>query len=143
MTKKNYVSTTTFRRWVERMVREYENNSDAVSSFIGDTTYVYLKSQVGKSKRNENDTNDYDIAIAYAWARCTGQQECYDEKDKPKDKTKIPFISGDYVNVTFANGRIFLLKFVAEGVDNYCFRQLDGHLETYYKNCIKDITFVK
>ena len=137
MTKKNYVSGAAFRRWVARMCTQFENNDNTVSCVVNGTTYVYLRSKVGKARCNPNDKWDSDIGIAYAWARCTGQQEYYNIEDVYNP------VAGDLVNVKFINNRIYLWTFVAEGVDNYCFRRADGHLECYYKDRIKSIKLAR
>ena len=108
--------------------------SGALVRFCENCAYVYLRSKVGIAKCNSSDTWNENIGIAYAWARCTGQQEYYNLEDVYKP------IAGDRVNVKFINDKIYFWTFVAEGVDNYCFRQGDGHLECYYKDRIKSIT---
>lgn len=137
MTKKNYVSGAAFRRWVARMCTQFENNDNAVACVVNGTTYTYLRSKVGKARCNPNDKWDNEIGVAYAWARCTGQQEYYNIEDIYNP------VAGDRVSVKFINDRIYFWTFVAEGVDNYCFRRGDGHLECYYKDRIKSITIAK
>ena len=134
MTKKNYVSGAAFRRWVARMCTQFDNNDNAVTWTVNGTTYAYLRSKVGKARCNPSDKWDDEIGIAYAWARCTGQQEYYNIED-----TYNP-VAGDRVKVRFINDRFYLWTFIAEGVDNYCFKREDGHLECYYKDRIKNIT---
>ena len=135
MTKKNYISGAAFRRWVARMNSEFDNSEEAMCyHYKGNTMYVYLRSKVSKARCNPSDKWDSAIGVAYAWARCTGQQEYYNLEDVYKP------IAGDRINVKFINDRIYLWTFVAEGVDNYCFRTGDGHLECYYKDRIKSIT---
>ena len=114
------------------MFTQFDNNENSMVNVIGNTTYVYLRSKVGKAKLNSKDRWNAKIGIAYAWARCTGQPEYYNEIDLPKYN---PYF-GETINIKFINGRIYKFKFIAEGVDNYCFKTLDGHLETYYKNKI-------
>jgi hypothetical protein len=133
-TEKNYISKESFRRWVRAMHKQFVENSQAITTSINGTTYVYLRSKVGVARRNPNDNPDPQVGIAYAWARCTGQQEYYNLEDVYKP------IAGDRVNVRFINDRNYFWTFVAEGVDNYCFRRGDGHLECYYKDRIKSIT---
>ena len=137
MAEKKYISGVAFRRWVARMCTQFDNNDNAVTWTVNGTTYAYLRSKVGKARHNPNDEWDSEIGIAYAWARCTGQQEYYNEEDRYQP------VAGDCVNVKFINDRIYLLTFVAEGVDNYCFRRADGHLECYYKDRIKSIKLAR
>lgn len=133
-TEKNYISKEGFRKWVKTMCDQfYQNKSNSVWYGNG-YTYVCLRSKIGVAKCNPADEWDKEIGIAYAWARCTGQPVYYMEEVK-----YVP-IPGDRVNVKFINDKIHLWTFVAEGVDNYCFRWSDGHLVCYYKDRIKSIT---
>lgn len=134
MTKKNYVSGAAFRRWVARMCTQFDNNDNAVTWTVNGTTYAYLRSKVGKARCNPNDKWDSDIGIAYAWARCTGQQEYYNIED-----TYQP-VAGDKVMVIFKNGDVRPMIFVAESCDNYCFRFLaNDHLICFDKDRVKRI----
>ena len=135
MTEKKYLPGTAFRQWVEQMYDECSANPYSKYSLIGNTTYVYLRSKVGKAKCHPNDKQDAYTGIAYAWARCTGQEEYYNKEDAYK------FMLGNFVDVTLISGtKGRYLKFIAEGVDNYCFKLRSGHLEVYDKNRIKNIT---
>ena len=136
-TEKNYVSEFAFREWVRTMCEQFCQNKSNSVWYGNGYTYVCLRSKVGVAKCNPADEWDREIGIAYAWARCTGQPEYYNLKDVYKP------IAGDLVNVKFINNRIYLWTFVAEGVDDYCFRRGDGHLECYYKDRIKSITKAK
>ena len=131
---KDYVSGAAFRRWVAEMCDQFDNNKLSTYVLNGNTTYVYLRSKIGKARCNPTDTRNEEIGIAYAWARCTGQQEYYNEEDIEKPEI------GDWVLVKFADNSAYRFKLMAEGVDNYCFKDHSGHLIVRYKDRVKSMT---
>ena len=132
---KNYVSDAAFRKWVTKMNDQFNLNKDSGVCVRDEYTYVYLRSRVGVSKRNSTmDEWDSSIGIAYAWARCTGQSEYYVKNYVPKP--------GEYVTIRKKKGGLSsVLRFVAEGTDEYCFRMGDGSLTLIDKSEV--LEFIK
>lgn len=97
---RKYVTAKEFDAWVERMYEEFLE-SRAITEEYGRSTYVYLRSKTGKATRCEQDKNNFRIGIAYAFARCTGQDEYY-----IKDPN-IPCSTG-YCVKSVSGGKIFI-----------------------------------
>jgi hypothetical protein len=115
------------------MHKQFVENSQAVTISINGATYVYLRSKVGVARCNPTDIFKPNIGIAYAWARCTGQPVYYEKEEYiPK--------AGEWVIVTTVNKLRLLLKYIADGVDNYCFRAGNGHLMLIDKDKVTSIT---
>lgn len=132
--EKNYVSETYFRMWVRAMYDQFME-SNAVVQYYKNYTYVYLRSKVGTAKCNSNDTFENRIGIAYAWARCTGQPEYYKKKKKYTPKVD------EWVYIKTKNSKIrILVKYITEGIDNYCFKEGCGKLVLINKNEIISIS---
>jgi hypothetical protein len=132
--EKNYVSKAKFRKWVRAMHRQFVENGQAITTCINGTVYVYLRSKVGFAKCSPNDTFEINIGIAYAWARCTGQPVYYEEEEKrytPK--------AGEWVSVNTGNKGNHYLRYISEGIDNYCFKLPNGHLILIDKDRITKI----
>ena len=121
--EKNYISTTKFRQWVRTMHEQFVDNGRAITTCINGVVYVYLRSKVGSAKCSPDDTFDYDVGVAYAWARCTGQPVYYEKEEK----SYIPK-AGEWVYVNTVDGKTRYLMYICEGVDNYCFKMRCGRL---------------